>query len=229
MNQRSKTAARIAAEFSVIVVGVLVALAVDGWVQALDDSRLEREYLVRLEADLVLDSANIAAARIESGRAHEGLMHFRSLWEARATLDADSIVTTYLGARTVGGEPVAAKSTFEELKATGNLRLLTSTSVREAVLDYHFFADEQRARLLTSRERGRERYWEAFWETGIMMGPGAQPTAEEMLGRLASVPDMESLVIRAMSYHANRSTLWLPQWGERIANTLAAVREDHSR
>jgi hypothetical protein len=51
---------RLVAEFLVIVVGVLVALGVDQWVQDRQDRALEAEYLERLLADVRYDLDELA-------------------------------------------------------------------------------------------------------------------------------------------------------------------------
>ena len=60
MNKPSLPWGRLAAEFVVIVIGVLVALGVDQWIDALDDRAREREYTVRLRGDLVADTLRFA-------------------------------------------------------------------------------------------------------------------------------------------------------------------------
>jgi hypothetical protein len=47
-----RTVGRVAGEFALIVVGVMVALAGDSWLEARSQQSLEREYLERIAADL---------------------------------------------------------------------------------------------------------------------------------------------------------------------------------
>lgn len=49
--RESSVILRLVAEFGVIVVGVLVALAVDRWVAGIDQQQREEEYLIALRAD----------------------------------------------------------------------------------------------------------------------------------------------------------------------------------
>ena len=58
---------RAAGEFAVIVLGVLVALGVDGWNQGRKDSALEGDYLQRLEEDVRADWITTLADRANTG------------------------------------------------------------------------------------------------------------------------------------------------------------------
>ncbi len=54
--------ARSGAEFAIIVIGVLVALAVESWREDVADRELELEYLERLKNDFHEDSERITGA-----------------------------------------------------------------------------------------------------------------------------------------------------------------------
>jgi hypothetical protein len=55
-------------EFVVIVLGVLVALAVDDWAQHRSDRNVESDLLERLREDLVADAADLALAQSQVAR-----------------------------------------------------------------------------------------------------------------------------------------------------------------
>jgi len=68
-------------EFAVIVLGVLVALAVDDWAQHRSDRDLERDLVERLKEDLVADAGDLALAQAGVARRHwvlEALSQFGS-------------------------------------------------------------------------------------------------------------------------------------------------------
>jgi hypothetical protein len=67
---------RLAAEFTVIVVGVLVALGVDGWVAGLDERDQESAYLAGLRADFVKNRALAENGRGSRGRGRSSLLRF---------------------------------------------------------------------------------------------------------------------------------------------------------
>jgi len=213
---------RVIGEFVVIVLGVLVALAADRWAQGLDDARAGAEYLLRLEEDLVTDSTALAEASEASRAAAVAMQALWALEAARSTLDTDSLRALAFGGLTPGDEPSAAAATFEELKASGHLQLISQPALRREVLGYYQVASEYRTRLLTARGRGREPYAEAMWDTGSLI-PGERP-GDAWVARFLATPDLDRLVGRAASYHQIRINL-LSGWQERVTGALNAVRE----
>lgn len=85
---------RILAEFLVVVVGVMVALAGDNWREAWRDSRLESSYLDRLrrEVERGLDAQATQRTRVEA--AQSAILRLVDRLEAPdpAVLAGDSVV-----------------------------------------------------------------------------------------------------------------------------------------
>lgn len=144
---------RAAVEFVTIVVGVLVALAVDQMAQNRADRSLETEYLRALAEDLRADSST-----------YDSLM-LPHLVTAAASLDEVGGVIRDAGASPVDTASVlqalvlgsayvtqfeTRRSTFDELLATGRLQLVRSADVRSRVLRYY-----DRLRLATSLSESR--------------------------------------------------------------------------
>ena len=151
--RRGSLARRLVAEFFVIVLGVLVALGVDGWRQASEDRRLEREYLERLATDLARDTLMIntrielASSALAAGEA--------ALAQLRAGRSLEGLLD---GPRPVLGSsaaPIPNTATLDELKATGNLRMLTSSQVRQEILAYALIAASYTNRLENVMRNGR--------------------------------------------------------------------------
>lgn len=125
---------RLVGEFLVIVVGVLVALAVDSWVGAAADRRLEREYLERLlvdvESDLVQYDfvADVSAA----GTAYvDSLLSPGLITE----LEPDRLVgAVFVASRERHPNPV--RPTFQELVSSGRIGVIRSRRVRTALVEY---------------------------------------------------------------------------------------------
>ena len=131
---------RLAAEFLVIVVGVLVALGVDQWAQDRRDRALEAEYLERLLEDVRYDLEELEFIR---GRSATSTEHSRLVldraWVGRAP--ADSLVGAAFSA-SLTRVPDLSRATFEELVSSGRIDLLESREVREALADYERIINE---------------------------------------------------------------------------------------
>jgi hypothetical protein len=125
---------RLAAEFAVIVIGVLVALGVDGWATGQRERALESDYLARLLDDVQFDLQELAMVDSVSTI---GLDASR-----RLTLPAfvDSVpASRIVSAVLVAGNrrvPDLSRSTFTELINSGQIDLIRSDSVRRALASY---------------------------------------------------------------------------------------------
>jgi hypothetical protein len=211
----------IAGEFVVIVVGVLVALAVDRWSQDLEDRRMEQEYLRRVEADLLADSAMLAS-RLQI--ATTGVERARAM---RAATDTLSDLYTPSGAEVlevVGGPgfpPEAASSTFDELMSTGNLILLRNATVRVALLEYYRQAEASTANAQIVMTRGRDELMDLAYDAGVMLPP---ETRDGLRGGWIT-PDLPRLLLRAEQYQRALASFISP-WQQRVSEVLAVVRSN---
>ena len=156
--------ARLGAEFLVIVLGVLLALAADRWNQNRSDSETEAAYITRLTNDIRLDSV----------RAEEYLARGPAIKAARDTLfggldssiHPENLRATIFPA--MGGMAVLPANTWNELLASSSLNLLTDLAVREAVATYYGNVRELYAlNAGRARERGYDRFLDQVYLLGI--------------------------------------------------------------
>jgi len=123
-------------EFVTIVVGVLVALAADGWRADLAERRLEDEYLERLQQELEADAVIFARAR-EAFAAKEAPLS-RLLELKPRQIDAEQLAADLTAAsRWSWNFPRANSTTFDEMRSTGRLGLIRDTEIRQAVQEYY--------------------------------------------------------------------------------------------
>ena len=127
---------RITGEFFLIVLGVVAALGVDRWVQGIDESRTERDYLERLASDV---------------RANVGVFDYMLRdWEAALAASSDLLAAIenpssrpshsgLLAAVARAGATntrLAQDASFQDLAATGNLKVIKDSSLRLALVNY---------------------------------------------------------------------------------------------
>ncbi len=129
---------RVLAEFVLIVVGVLAALAVDEYRTTSEERTQERLYLEGLAQDFertAEDIGSVGAVYQQARRYGEAVLPvLRS--DASVPLDtAAFLVAVYEITRTP--EPAISRATYEDMLSTGSLRLLRTDSVRQAVVDYY--------------------------------------------------------------------------------------------
>jgi type II secretory pathway pseudopilin PulG len=135
-------AVRLAAEFVVIVLGVLVALAADRWIQAVDEAQQETEYLLRLAVDLSADSAVLErASAMESLRVEWGWHLLDLLREVPSTVPATAETLLQIDWLHYGPALPSNSNTWDEILATGNLSLLQDEDLRDDLAAYYRLAD----------------------------------------------------------------------------------------
>lgn len=129
-----------AAEFLVVVTGVLVALALGAWWQDRDNRQREAAYLLQLIADLATTEQELGEVRefhIQGALAAARVGH--AFWKPEPpTLDE---LSADLGRpfRSTRERPVLG--TIEALIATGDLRLIRSNALRTELTAYAEFAE----------------------------------------------------------------------------------------
>lgn len=125
---------RLAAEFVVVVVGVLVALGVDSIVSWTHDRELEREYLERLLQDVDYDLGELAFVEMVAAAA-----------EAYAdSLMMPAVPDRWNDAHLAGAVALASNSrqadlsrgTFQELVTSGRIGLIRSQELRTELANY---------------------------------------------------------------------------------------------
>jgi hypothetical protein len=128
------------AEFLIIVIGVLVALAVDRWNQSRDERAQEREYLERLYEDVQADTAtlsSILAGLVEKQESLESLAELTD-GDPRSVADTADLINALATGTDYGWIiPPLRTVTFEDLTSTGNLGLIQEATVRAAVIEYY--------------------------------------------------------------------------------------------
>lgn len=118
-------------EFFVLVLGFLVSLQINDWENARSDRELELEYLERIQLDL--DGSHVAVEKdIQNlARSIEKLDYAIRILSADKLKDGDH-ERLFEAAASGGimGSFAVIFGTFEELKDTGNMRLIRSTELR---------------------------------------------------------------------------------------------------
>lgn len=148
-----KTWKRLAAEFVVIVVGVLVALAFDQWRETLAEQRQGDFYLEALEGDLRADSTALEAAVVRARAVQASLVRFEEiLGMDHVDVDPDSVARFVTSSTVANIDPSFATGTMRGLTASGDSRLLQDLGLRSQVLDYLSYTESASGWLAERRE-----------------------------------------------------------------------------
>lgn len=130
-------------ELAIVFFGVLIALWADQAIQVRQEQALAVSYLERLREDV---SADVDALRFSSNAARDRLAITRRVdaWldDPGARPNPDSLVSAvHFSGVTIA--PSISKFTIEELQSTGDLRLLTSNTLKRQIADYYNQIDLQ--------------------------------------------------------------------------------------
>jgi hypothetical protein len=140
-------------EVIIVVVGILIALAVDNWRDVRQSRRVEQDYLARLATDLKDDSTTFvfvdSALKFKSG----------GLWLADSVLNGGRVIrdtAAFLQAIITGSnfswnQPRVRSITFQDLQSTGNLRVIRDLELRANIVRYYDSAEGVYERIRTRR------------------------------------------------------------------------------
>ncbi len=128
---------RLAAEFVVIVVGVLVALGVDAARDAREDQIRGAAYLQQLRADLSATADGVADAIAVDRRAREGADRLLEALTSGPLPPSDSLAAWVLSTTNSSASFYPTMGTVTALVESGELRLLRDERLRQYVLEYH--------------------------------------------------------------------------------------------
>ena len=132
-------------EILVVMVGLMLAFQLDRWREDIAERRQEQTYVNRLIADVEADIPAIQYA-IDLQTLRLELVELL-IAVARNPAIASEQPTVFLGAVNQAAytyTPTLTSHTFENLRATGDLRLILDESVKNAMFEYYGFDEEQR-------------------------------------------------------------------------------------
>lgn len=139
-------AARLLAEFLVIVAGVLVALTADAAWDVRAERQQEEGYYVALLHDLESDTAEYAIALRMTGRSLETARHVRSVILGD-TVPAVRPLSQSLYYASWVNYPDWSSGTMEELYSAGTIRLIRDRPIKDALHSYRARVSEWRPRV----------------------------------------------------------------------------------
>ena len=122
-------------EFVIIIVGVLVALAIDEWREGLQDKEREQEYLQQLAADLRATQDMFAEAADDNVESENAARRLTEIFEEGADAKVDDI-RRLLNESRYFNNPVPILGTAEALVSTGDLRLIRNPDIRSELTRY---------------------------------------------------------------------------------------------
>lgn len=126
--------AQVVLELALLVLGILIALAVDGWVDDRRDARSERQYLELLVRDLDRDLEVLEEfVAYEERQVADSVFAYRALRGVVAADDREAVADALLRLtwrRTLR----LTRAIYTDLLSTGNLRLILAPALRDRIV-----------------------------------------------------------------------------------------------
>jgi hypothetical protein len=138
-----KQSTRLIGEFFLIVIGVLVALAVETALESRQDDGLRDEYIARIKLDIESDKRAVRH-RIDFFSDVQQFSDQILVWlDTDVPVDHDVLLAAFYAAEV--WPFVTNSSTYEDLLSTGNIRLLDDLDFRASLSNYHNKANTSRS------------------------------------------------------------------------------------
>ncbi len=127
-----------AAEIAVVVVGVLIALALNAWWQARQAAAGEEHYLGLLSRDLGVMATNLQELFLyESDQIEGGLEAYHAISANGRTPEQLTLISDRLQRLTSRRTINAIDATYTDLLNTGGLQLIRNRNLRDQVIGYY--------------------------------------------------------------------------------------------
>lgn len=215
---------RAAAEFVVIVFGVLVALGADAWNDTRLDRKEEREYLVRLHGEIERDTSQYRFVLDWMDRKEAGLDRLARVFASTTQVipDTAQFLTDIAAASNFGWNvgPLGGRATYEDLRSSGKLGPIRNRPLRTSIIEYYEDADSEDRRIEARRTE--------YPRIAYRIMPSAR-TAEP--GRFGASERVESKDLGALLRAIHSSDLAAHIVAERdrtlfIRNVVSGLRDD---
>lgn len=198
-------------EFFVVVFGVLVALWVDQSQAARADAELEVEYLESFLIDLDTDLAQYDSATAWMHKQEGAAATVLALYDGPQP--TGSVAELVAAVETAGWQyvPSITRNTIDDLRSTGNLRLIRVPALRRAIAAYYTQVEVNSVPIAAMRDRIWEQYdarvaqvlgpsqrlrvlQQAGWAQGVTsyaVEPADAPAADDLIAALRAVPELK--------------------------------------
>ncbi len=183
--------ARLAGEFGVIVVGVLTALGLEGGRQLWRDAETERAYLVALRDEVDLNASLISQYLNGTERVAAGLEGAITQIEGPYVEEArsDILLALMSAARQSGVVTGVSTAVFDDLRSTGNVRLIGDLELRRGMALTYARLESRMDRIDVYSERTDARLLHTLTGYGIRLRVrSAEDIDPTVLDRLAEDP-----------------------------------------
>jgi hypothetical protein len=209
---REKRWSHVVIELALLVAGILIALAVDGWIDDRRDARLERQYLELLSRELDRDIKVLEETlAFEEAQAAASALAYRALRSGVLPEEREAVAEA-LGQLTARRTLRLGRATYTDLLSTGNLRLIRNPDLRDRIV--RLYETTERAQLI--RDRNNQEFVDRIYVTYLLDQGLVAPRPDRKLAAVAA-SDANFAKRVGLAADASQDRLWqlppdAPQW-----------------
>ncbi len=174
---------QVAVELLLLVVGILVALAIDDWMQDRRDAQTERQYLEGIVRDLDRDLEILEEfADYHERQTADGIMAYRALRSEPDVKDKEGVaqaLSRLMSRRTLR----LSHPTYANLVGSGNIRLMRNAELRDRIVGLY----EASERWVTIVDRNNQVFVDQMYLQYIMDRGLIAPRASSNLEALTAI------------------------------------------
>jgi hypothetical protein len=158
---RSARWGHVALELALLVSGILIALAINGWIDDRRDAGIERQYLELLTRDLEQDLETLDSVRqFEEAQTAASALVYRGLRRG-VTLEDREAVAAALSQLTSRRTLRLRRGTYTNLLSTGHLRLIRNAQLRDRIV--RLYENNERVQMI--RDRNNQEFVDRLYMT----------------------------------------------------------------
>ena len=217
-----------AAEILVVVVGVIIALAINAWWQSRQNAASEAQYLMLLSRDLDEMQAHLTELRaFEQAQIRDGVQAYRILSARTRTPEDQRQASVDMTNLTMRRTMTPSNATYTDLLSTGNLRLISNRALRDRIVSFY----AETGRLIEIHNKNNEKiaddlFVPLIFGDGLFYNRGTSNIVE-----IAPI-DQAYATDFASGYVAEKDYFWsLPEdsheWARVKSTLLQRVRMSH--
>jgi len=174
--------AQLFLELALLILGILIALAVDGWMDDRRDARAERQYLELMVQEFDRDLEMLDEYfHFEERQIEDSIFAYRALRAGVAPEEREAVATALtrlIGRRTLRFN----RSTYTDLLSTGSLRLIRNPQLRDRIVGLY----ESNDRVIVIRDRNNEVFVDQMYLQFLLDSGLVAPRPDHNLPQMAT-------------------------------------------
>tara|TARA_R110001599_G_C12186200_1_gene654496 strand:- start:610 stop:1536 length:927 start_codon:yes stop_codon:yes gene_type:complete len=146
-------------EIILVVIGILIALQINNWNETRKDRIQEKKFLIRFEAEITTNIENINySIMLNKSRMKRAEFLMKTIDSSQLAENSASYFIRSIEHAGYTFYPVISDNTFQEIKSSGKLSLISNVNIRSALQRYYSFWSSELGQYNFLREDTQLRY-----------------------------------------------------------------------